>query len=160
MRTPERDEQADRGDSASLADGLGTTREPGEIEPGTATPVGDSYGDGAVDDTDDGDTAGGLDIGIETDVPDTTGTSDPAGDLADLTPSDASPLDLIGDILDEVSETLFGEDEPAASSPFDVDPAEVETELDLDLTGDGVVDHADLDEAASPFDFTVDHHDT
>ena len=33
------------------------------------------------------------------------------------------------------------------------DPVDLETETDLDLTGDGVVDHGDLLEAEQPFDF-------
>ena len=68
---------------------------------------------------------------------------------------DDSPLEGIGYLLDEVREALFGDDDAAAASPFDTDPVDLETETDLDLTGDGMVDRADLHEAASSLDFRV-----
>ncbi len=76
-------------------------------------------------------------------------------DDVDLVAQDNSPLEGIGFLIDEVREALFGGDDPAAASPFDTDPVDLETETDLDLTGDGVVDRADLHEAASSFDFEV-----
>jgi hypothetical protein len=59
-----------------------------------------------------------------------------------------------------VREALFGEDDAAAASPFDTDPGDVGTDTDLDLTGDGLVDRDDLNEAASSLDFDVSggHH--
>ncbi len=79
---------------------------------------------------------------------------------------DNSPLEGIGFLIDEVREALFGDEDAAAASPFDTDPVDLETDTDLDLTGDGVVDRADLHEAASSFDFGVSggghghgHHD-
>ena len=61
---------------------------------------------------------------------------------------DNSPLEGIGFLIDEVREALFGEDDagapPARSTPI---PVDLGTDTDLDLTGDGVVDRADLHEA-------------
>ena len=65
-----------------------------------------------------------------------------------------------------IEDELFGEDDEAAAGPFDTDPVDLETDTDLDLTGDGVVDRADLHEAGSALDFDVSgghpshgHHD-
>ena len=84
----------------------------------------------------------------------------------DLLAQDNSPLEGIGFLIDEVREALFGEDDAAAASPFDTDPGDIGTDTDLDLTGDGLVDRADLHEAASSLDFDVSggphghgHHD-
>jgi hypothetical protein len=122
---------------------------------------GDTYGDGDAttwpggegdDDTTalDEDEDGGLDPGV------------PEGGGLDPVAHDADPLEGIGYILDEIGDALFGEDDDeAAASLFDTDPADATTDTDLDLTGDGVVDRADLHEARSVFDFHVsetDHH--
>jgi clumping factor B len=103
--------------------------------------------DGSVaDDGDDGST--GLDV------------EDGGAEVVDedLLPQDASPLEGVGFILDELRDALLGEDDAAAS--FAPDPADLATDSDLDLNADGVVDTADLHEAESPFDFDVDdpHH--
>lgn len=83
---------------------------------------------------------------------DDSGVDDPFGsDGAEA----ASPLEGIGFLLDQVREALFGEDDAAAGA-FQPDPAELASDTDLDLTGDGLVDGADLHEAASPLDFDVD----
>jgi hypothetical protein len=76
-------------------------------------------------------------------------------DDSDLLAQDASPLEGIGYLIDEVRDALFGEDDEASPSAFDSDPAELESDTDLDLTGDGVVDTADLHEAGSVLDFDV-----
>jgi hypothetical protein len=123
---------------------------------------GDSYGDGDSttwpgDDPDDDVTVAdeGDGGGLDPDIPE-SGELDPVA-------HDASPLEGVGFILDEIGDALFGEDDDeAATSLFDTDPADAATDTDLDLTGDGVVDRADLHEARSVFDFRVaesDHHD-
>jgi hypothetical protein len=121
---------------------------------------GDTYGDGDSttfpgDDEDDdtidvdSDDDGGLDPGVP-----------PEGEL-DPVAHDASPLEGIGFLLDEIGDALFGEDDDDASVQLFDDPADATTDTDLDLTGDGVVDRADLHEARSLLDFKVaegDHH--
>jgi hypothetical protein len=123
-----------------------------------------TYGDGdgsAVDD--------GRDADAEPDVDaDVTASGDGSilGDDA-LLAQDNSPLEGIGFLIDEVREALLGEDDAAAAaSPFDTEPGNLETDTDLDLTGDCLVDRADLHEAASSLDFDVSdghrgsgHHD-
>jgi hypothetical protein len=109
---------------------------------------GDTVDDEVVDDgtvADDSDGSGaGLDV-----------EDGGAGVLDDdLLPQDASPLEGVGFILDELRDALLGEDDAAAS--LAPDPAELATDTDLDLNGDGLVDTADLHEAESPFDFDVD----
>ena len=96
----------------------------------------------------DGDAGNADDVPVDepTTPPPTEGVS---VDDADLVAQDGSPLEGIGFLLDEVREALFGDDDAAAASPFDTDPVDLETETDLDLTGDGLVDSADLHEAAS-----------
>lgn len=155
----------------SLADGLGQT--PGET-PSATDAYGDdniddgAYGDGADDGDGDGDTTGDDDTTGPADTADDADSGDLDPDVAALPddPSgahesalaqDASPLEGIGFLLDELHDALFGDDEGAASE-FGPDPAELTTGTDLDLTGDGVVDGADLREAEDPFDFGVDHH--
>lgn len=149
----------------SLADGLGQT--PGSDGSSAADPYGDdaiddgAYGDGADDgdvaaDTTDGGGAGDDDLDAEgADLPDapTGGLGDPAGDPPS---EDASPLEGIGFLLDELHDALFGDDGADAGSAVTTDPADLASDSDLDLTGDGVVDGADLREAESPFDFEVD----
>jgi hypothetical protein len=125
------------------------------------TDAGDSYGDG-----DSTTLPGGAQDGDSSVVDGDDGALEPgAPDGGELDPvaHDASPLEGIGFILDEIGDALFGEDDDeAAGSLFDTDPADAATDTDLDLTGDGVVDRADLHEARSVFDFRVaegDHHD-
>ncbi|HEX6424032.1 MAG TPA: hypothetical protein VFZ79_11170 [Acidimicrobiales bacterium] len=141
----------------------------------TGSQVDDSYDD-AYGDATDGDAGGGFGDG---DVADTDATLDPTGSdvtdgVGDGSPGDAgldgldvpsqgaSPIEGIGYIIDQVREALFGSDDDAAGSVLDADalasvrgaePADLATEADLDLTGDGVVDHGDLLEAEQPFDF-------
>ncbi|MDD9369434.1 MAG: hypothetical protein PV358_04915 [Acidimicrobiales bacterium] len=156
----------------SLADGLGQT--PGET-PSATDAYGDdniddgAYGDGADDGDGDGDTTGDDDTTGPADTADDADSGDdldpdvaalpddPSGAHASALAQDASPLEGIGFLLDELHDALFGDDEGAASE-FGPDPAELTTGTDLDLTGDGVVDGADLREAEDPFDFGVDHH--
>jgi hypothetical protein len=154
----------------SLADGLGQT--PGETPPATDTYGDDSIDDGAFGDgADDGDTTGdadttgptdtvdGADVGGDLDPDVAELPDDPSGDHESALAQDASPLEGIGFLLDELHDALFGDDEGAASG-LAPDPAELTSGTDLDLTGDGVVDGADLHEAEEPFDFGVDgHHD-
>ena len=175
----------------SLGEGLGETAEPGggsSSGPFGHGDVDDSYGDSTgsqVDDTDGddtdgddtyGDADGGFGDGDLTDL-DTDTTLDPADDVTgdlgddglgdagidgvDLPSQDASPIEGVGYLIDQVREALFGPDD-AAASVLDADllapglgteSADLATETDLDLTGDGVVDHGDLLEAEQPFDF-------
>lgn len=121
------------------------------------------YGDGetdgdVVDEADDADTTS-----ADTTSDDAT-TDDSGGGTSfedsDLLAEGASPLEGIGFLLDEVRDALFGDDDEGAAAGFDVDPADVASDTDLDLTGDGIVDRADLHEAESVLDFDVDpgHH--
>jgi len=137
----------------------------------------DSYGDGTYGNDDTyGDTDGGFGDG---DLTDTDATVDPAGDDVtgglgddglgdaaldgvDLPSQDASPIEGIGYLIDQVREALLGPDDDAAASALDANPlaqglgaesADLAIETDLDLTGGGVVDHGDLLEAEQPFDF-------
>ena len=132
----------------------------------------DSYGDDDAYDTDgtygDGDGSSSEDDTDATvDDVDTTVVDDDSTTVGDedLLAQDNSPLEGIGFLIEEVRDALFGDDE-AAAGPFDTDPVDLETDTDLDLTGDGVIDRADLHEAASSFDFDVStgaphhgHHD-
>jgi len=148
----------------SLAEGLGETAEPG----------GGSSSSGPFGDDTYGDTDGGFGDGDVTDSTldpadeDVTGGlgDDGLGDAGlegvDLPSQDASPFEGIGYLIDQVREALFGPDDDAAASVLDADPlapgpgaepADLATETDLDLTGDGVVDHGDLLEAEQPFGF-------
>lgn len=110
-----------------------------------------------------GDGDGGVVIYEEDDTVDDAGDGDgpvsdgPDGsfDDSDLLAQDASPLEGIGYLIDEVRDALFGEDDEASSAAFDPDPADLESDTDLDLTGDGVVDTADLHEAGHVLDFDV-----
>ena len=145
----------------------------------TGSQVDDSYDDDTHDDDTYGDADGGFGDGDLTDVDtDTDSTLDPADDVTgdlgddglgdagldgvDLPSQDASPIEGVGYLIDQVREALFGPDDDAAGSVLDADPlapglgtepADLATETDLDLTGDGVVDHGDLLEAEQPFDF-------
>ena len=129
---------------------------------------GDGFGDGSTDPDETADDGG-----------DDTGTGDDDGTVLDtdgqlpeleIVGHENSPFESVGHLIDEIGDALFGDDTDddqqslaAASSPFDADPADIASDNDLDLTGDGVVDRADLHEAASPFDFGVagphHHHD-
>ena len=150
--------------------------------PDDDTTVATTPDDGTIPDDagttpDDGTFGDGEPVGPEVDVDvgiDDTGQVDEAdpgaGDDADTTAADegilaesSSPLEGIGYILDELHSALFGEDEAAAAdeavnTALSQHPVELETDTDLDLTGDGVVDPDDLHEAGSPFDFGVDAH--
>ncbi|HEX6568300.1 MAG TPA: hypothetical protein VF015_04015, partial [Acidimicrobiales bacterium] len=76
---------------------------------------------------------------------------------------DASPLEGVGYLVDQVHDALFGDDDEASAAfeadpltaAFETDPADLASDTDLDLTGDGVVNHADLLEAEHPLDFHV-----
>jgi hypothetical protein len=144
------------------------TDDAGSDEPGAAEPDdGDDAGpsDDAADGSyGDGDADGDVVI-YESDEPVGDDTEQPSDDAADdgtslddgdLLSEDASPLEGIGYLLDQVRDALLGEGDEDASGTFDVDPAELTSDTDLDLTGDGVVDGADLHEAASSLDFHVD----
>jgi hypothetical protein len=137
----------------------------GEEAPYGDTP--DGSGDGSYGD---GDTTDAGDVVAE-DATDLPGDDDPLGDSdgggldvdepTDFGPEDADPLEGIGFLLDELRDAVFGDEDDASVAPLDADvfdPADLASDTDLDLTGDGVVDRADLHEAASPFDFGVDHH--
>ena len=146
------------GDSPDGGTTVDTDDDPyGDDTEGTDDPYGTdgTYGDGGSggDVVDDDTSTDGSEV-------DDTVTEDesPFDDAA--LAEDGSPLEGIGFLIDEVREALFGEDDPAAASPFDTDPVDLETETDLDLTGDGLVDRADLHEAAASFDFHADggHH--
>jgi serine-type D-Ala-D-Ala carboxypeptidase (penicillin-binding protein 5/6) len=177
---------ADDSNDDSYDDGYGDDTYAGEVgdptDPGDAdgddshgdgTDGDGTYGDGDTsdDDTSDDDVV----IEDETDAPDADGDDAGTGadadtsavdtDPADIGPEAADPLEGVGFLLDELRDALFGEDDgSAAVAEPDLGPdvAEVASDTDLDLTGDGLVDGADLHEAASPFDFGVDeggHHD-
>ena len=167
-----REDDAPESDQAhgSLADGLGQT--PGAT-PSTATDAyGDddlddgAYGDGAdvgdtADPTDASDTIDDADIGADALEPEGSALPDdasggPGDPLEDPLAQDASPLEGIGYLLEELRDAVFGDDGEDAASAFAPDPADLASRTDLDLTGDGVVDPADLHEAESPFDFDVD----
>ena len=110
---------------------------------------GDGDGDVVVYESDD-------QAGEDTDEPSDDAADDGTSlDESDLLSEDASPLEGIGYLLDQVRDALLGEGDEDASGAFDVDPAELTSDTDLDLTGDGVVDGADLHEAASSLDFEV-----
>jgi hypothetical protein len=141
----------------SPADGLGDTAEPGDHSSASErygdlddAYGDDSYGDGETDD----------EVVIHDGAEEADGASDSADgtslDDGDLLAQDASPLEGIGFILDEVRDAPFGPDDDAAADPLATDPAELASDSDRDLTGDGVVDGADLREAASPLDFGID----
>jgi hypothetical protein len=188
---PTDEDTPDRGDGDSLADGVGevsSSTDPfgDELSDddfddelpddtyGDDTYTEDTYGDG--DGFGDGSTdpAETVDDGV-----DDTGTGD--DDVTVLDPDDQlpeleivghenSPFESVGHLIEEIGDALFGDDADddqqalaAAASPFDADPADIASDNDLDLTGDGVVDRADLHEATSVFDFGVagphHHHD-
>lgn len=147
---------------------------------GPDEPSSDGYGDGSAGDSYDDDTygedegAGGYsdtygdgdgsttvetetdDTGIfGPDEPDTLPSEDDASVDLDIESHDASPVEGIGYLLDQVRDALLGDDEGTGSSPFDADPGDLASDSDLDLTGDGLVDGADLDEAGHVLDFGV-----
>jgi len=187
---PSDDETPDRGDGDSLADGVGevsSSTEPfgdelsddtyDEDSYGDDTDIGDSYGDDTDTDGDgdgfgdgSGEPDGSVDDGDVGAGDDGTvlETDDQLPEL-EIVGHENSPFESVGHILEEISDALFGDDGDddqalaAAASPFDADPADIASDEDLDLTGDGVVDGADLHEATSVFDFGVSgghhHHD-
>jgi hypothetical protein len=191
MRENDDDAPGQGSDGRSLADGLGETADPGEYS-STSDPYGDiddsydddPYGDDSYDvdttdttsdDTtsDDGTYGDGETGDDEVVIFDDTGDTDRVGDGgsdtdgtglddSDLVAQDASPLEGIGFVLEELHDALFGDEDAAASlieadeaasSALDQDPADLASDTDLDLTGDGLVDGADLHEARSLFDF-------
>ena len=101
----------------------------------------------------DDDLADGLDETVPHGAFATGGFGDGAGEEPgpepEVTVHDPSPLDDIAYVLDEVGDVL------SPVNPFDEDPADVSSDSDLDLDGDGVVDHDDLHTAWSAFDL---HH--
>jgi hypothetical protein len=115
----------------------------------------DGFGDGSTEPADD-DTGVLVPEGPAT-VPEVEDTV-PGGDL-ELQGHDNDPLEGVGYLIEELREALLGEDgeadDLAGPSPFDADPADVASDTDLDLTGDGLVDGHDLDEAHSVLDFDV-----
>jgi hypothetical protein len=167
-----RDDDDDAAGSAGgpLAEGLGEV-----IGSGGPASTGDPLGDGAPSGEGtfgDGEPAG-PEADPDVDVDDAgdigegeVGAADDAGTIGGgdgILAESSSPLEGIGYILDELHSALFGDDEAAATdeavnAALSQDPADLETDTDLDLTGDGVVGPDDLDEAASPFDFGVEAH--
>jgi hypothetical protein len=115
----------------------------------------DGFGDGSTVPADD-DTGILVPEGPDT-VPEVE-DSVPGGEL-DLEGHQNDPLEGVGYLIEELREALLGEDgdvdDLAGPSPFDADPADVASDTDLDLTGDGLVDGHDLDEAHSVLDFDV-----
>jgi hypothetical protein len=177
---PSDDDTPDRGDGDSLADGMGevtSSSDPFGDELTDDTFDDDSFdddtdiGDESGDDDGFGDRSGEPDGSVELDEgSDDDGTvleTDDQVPELEMVGHENSPFDSVGHLLEEIGDALFGDegdgDEEAlvpAVSPFDADPADVASEDDLDLTGDGVIDGADLHEATSVFDFGVsgDHH--
>jgi hypothetical protein len=190
---PSDEDTPDRGDGDSLADGVGevsSSADPfgDELSDDTygddpdgddGTDIGDTYGGdtyGGGDDDTFGDGSGEPDESV--DVGGDTGSDDGTvleGDdevpQLEMVGHENSPFESVGHLLEEIGDALFGDegdgdDEAlvaAAAPPFDADPADIASDEDLDLTGDGVVDRADLHEATSVFDFGVagghHHHD-
>jgi hypothetical protein len=180
-----------RGDGDSLADGVGevsSSADPFGDELSDDTYGDDSYGDDDDTDIDIGDTYGdggddtfgdgsgepdeSVDVGGDTGSDDgTVLEGDDEVPQLEMVGHENSPFESVGHLLEEIGDALFGDegdgdDEAlvaAAAPPFDADPADIASDEDLDLTGDGVVDRADLHEATSVFDFGVagghDHHD-
>jgi hypothetical protein len=155
MRDDDDDVPGD-GAGGPLAEGLGETAEPGDFpSTGDEGTFGDGGDDITVDDTGAADETD-ADPGRGGDEDTTTGE----GVEGDLLAESGSPLEGIGYLLDELHGALFGDEDDLAAqdeavvAAFDADPADIETDRDLDLDGDGVVD---LHEAQSPFDFGVDH---
>lgn len=140
----------------------------GDDDPGTGgrddvdveSPTGESgdggYGDGdAGEDVvifEDDDQVGDVTVEPSDDAAD-DGTSLDDGDLLS---EDASPLEGIGYLLEQVRDALLGDGDEDGSAAFDADPADLASDSDLDLSGDGVVGGADLHEAASSLDLEVD----
>jgi hypothetical protein len=149
------DEAPDGSGGAPLAEGLGEIIVSGSF--GDGEPAGpEADVDVGIDDTGQVDE---VDPGTVDDADGSIAGADDGGILAES----SSPLEGIGYILDELHSALFGEDEGAAAddavnAALSQDPVDLETDTDLDLSGDGVVDPDDLHEAGSPFDFGVDAH--
>lgn len=174
MRTPDEDGSPDDGTvSSSLGDGFGSS----------ASDLTDGFGeddfseDNSFDTTDDGDTSDtpfgdGLSDAEAENVlveilEDVFGDDAPEvlDDMEAATGMDASELvDALGDTdstPDDDSTDAFSLDGSSgadavpddAFDPFE--PAEIPSESDFDLTGDGHVDNHDLHEAAHPFDFDI-----
>jgi len=169
-------ETVEPGDDVSSTDPYGDEwpDEPygdGDGDEPTDDSTSDSYdedeGDGGYSDTY-GDGDGSTTVEPETDdtgifgpdEPDTLPSEEDASVELDLESYDASPLEGIGYLLDQVRDALVGDDEGSGASPFDADPGDIASDSDLDLTGDGLVDGADLDEAGHVLDFGVEggHH--
>ncbi len=186
---PSDEDTPDRGDGDSLADGVGEVSSSADPFGDELSDDDfddefddDSYGDDSygADTYGDGDGfgegSGEPDSSVDVDVDDAGGDDgtvlDSDGQLPDLemVGHENSPFEGVGHLLEEIGDALFGDEgdgddeaPAAATSPFDSDPADLASEDDLDLTGDGVVDGADLHEATSVFDFGVagghHHHD-
>jgi hypothetical protein len=145
---PDENDAPDRDPGGSLADG----RE--DVATGT-DPFGDEFeddggfGDGSTEPVEDdgGDLVPDEDTGILENVE------------LDLEGNENDPLEGVGYLIEELKDALLGEDDEtdvlADPSPFDADPADVASDTDLDLSGDGLVDGHDLDEAGSILDFDV-----
>jgi hypothetical protein len=169
----------DRGDGDSLADGVGevsSSTDPFgddlsdddfDDEFDDDTGIDDSYGGDTYGDGDGfGDGSGEPDSSV--DVDDTGSDDGTVLDSDDQLPElemvghENSPFEGVGHLLEEIGDALFGDESEAddealaaAASPFSADPADLASDEDLDLTGDGVVDGEDLHEATSVFDFGV-----
>jgi len=176
---PDENDTRDGGTDGSLADGMSDVSssadrfgEDSYVEDTYDEPFDeDNYGDGGVDAGDSGDDTFG-DGSTEPDD-DGTGIVVPSDDTTVLDPDDAAveeieldmtgeendPLEGVGYLIEELRDALLGEDDESGAlsgpSPFDADPADVASDSDLDLTGDGLVDGHDLHEAGSVFDFDV-----
>ncbi len=149
------------GDDAGSDDSGSDDPAAGEPEDGGDAGPSDEVDDGGYGDGDaDGDVViyeSDDQVGDDTVEPSDDAADDGTSlDEGDLLPEDASPLEGIGYLLDQVRDALLGDGDEDASAAFDVDPADLSSDTDLDLTGDGVVDAADLHEAASSLDFHVD----
>ncbi len=158
------DDSYDETYEETYGDAVGTDDTTSEDSYGTDDTTSDDggYGDGetgdVVEDVDDVDTT--SDDATSDDTTSDDSGDGTASDDSDLLAEGASPLEGIGFLLDEVRDALFGEDDEGAATGFDADPADMASDTDLDLTGDGIVDRADLHEAESLLDFEVDHgHD-
>ena len=186
---PTDEDTPDRGDGDSLADGVGevsSTTDPfgdglpdddfdDEFDDDTGiddTYGHDTYGDGDGFGDGSGEPDSSVDVGVDDRGSDDGTVLDSDDELPELelVGHENSPFESVGHLLEEIGDALFGDESEgddealaAAASPFDADPVDLASDEDLDLTGDGVIDGADLHEATSVFDFGVSgphhHHD-
>jgi hypothetical protein len=130
MRPTDDDSPDQSADGASLADGMGETAEHGEDssddewsdstydETYDETDEDTSYGEGAIEDESDGDISDSDDDDVPV-VPE-----DEVVEPIDLVAHDASPLEGLGFLLDQIGDALIGDDDAGdadASVDFLVD---------------------------------------